>query len=74
MNCCNQTPTAPMTKRHRMRVRYGGGRAIVITGPVTGTSYYFSGLDRVQLVDPRDAVLITRTAVFRIEGVVELPA
>ena len=61
-----------MTERHRMRVRYAGGRPLLIKGPATGTSYRFSGLDRVQLVDPRDAVSIVRNRLFRIEGVVEV--
>ena len=74
MSCCGQTPTAPLTERHRMRVRYGGGRPIVVKGPVTRAAYRFSGVDRVQLIDPRDAVALTRTPMFRIEGVVELPA
>jgi hypothetical protein len=72
MSCCGQTPTAPLSERHRMRVRYGGGRPIVVKGPVTGTDYHFSGTDRLQLVDPRDAVALSRTAMFRIEGVAEL--
>lgn len=72
MSCCGQTPTAPLSERHRMRVRYGGGRPIVVKGPVTGTDYRFSGTDRLQLVDPRDAVALSRTSMFRIEGVVEL--
>ena len=55
-----------------MRLRYGGGRPIVIKGPVTGSSYQFSGIERVQLVDPRDAVAIARNRLFRVEGVVEL--
>jgi hypothetical protein len=72
MSCCGQERTAPLTERHRMRLRYGGGRPIVIKGPVTGSSYQFSGIDRVQLVDPRDAVAITRNRLFRVEGVVEV--
>jgi hypothetical protein len=47
-----------MTDRHRLRVRYGGGRPIVVKGPLTGESYRFSGTDRVQLIDPRDIVTI----------------
>jgi hypothetical protein len=74
MSCCGQTPTAPLSERHRMRVRYGGGRPIVVEGPVTGSNYRFSGVDPVQLIDPRDAVALTRTPIFRIEAVVELPA
>ena len=56
-----------------MRVRYNGGRPLVVKGPVTGTSYEFSGINRFQLLDPRDAVTIVRNPLFRIEGIVELP-
>jgi len=55
-----------------MQMRYRGGRAIVVTGPVTGKRYQFSGTARVQLVDPRDAIVIARDPSFRVEGVVEL--
>ena len=62
-----------MTERHRMKVRYGGGRPMIIKGPVTGKTYRFSGMERLQLIDPRDAVSIVRNRLFRIEGVIELP-
>jgi hypothetical protein len=55
-----------------MRVRYSGGRPIVVTGPATGVDYHFSGIARVQLVDPRDAIALARNDSFRIEGVIEL--
>jgi hypothetical protein len=74
MSCCPQSRTTPMTDRHRLRVRYGGGRTVVIKGPVTGIIYQFSGISRIQLVDPRDALAITRSPLFRIEGVVEVPS
>jgi hypothetical protein len=32
----------------------------------------FSGLSRVQLVDPRDAVSMTKSAMFRVEGLIEV--
>jgi hypothetical protein len=54
-----------------MRVRYTGGRSIAIKGPVTGKDYRFSGIERLQLMDPRDAVRITKKRYFRVEGVVE---
>jgi hypothetical protein len=57
-----------------MKLRYEGGRPVEIIGPVTGSKYLFSGLSRIQLVDPRDAVMITRNRSFRIEGIVELTA
>jgi hypothetical protein len=72
MGCCRQSRTAQITERHRMRVRYGGGRPVVVQGPVTGLSYHFSGIDRLQLVDPRDAVAILRNPLFRAEGLVEI--
>jgi hypothetical protein len=56
-----------------MRVRYGGGRPVVVKGPVTNTEYRFSGLERLQLVDPRDAIAMTPNSLFRIEDVIELP-
>jgi hypothetical protein len=40
---------------------------------VTGAEYKFSGTDREQLVDPRDAVAIAKNSVFRAVGVVEVP-
>ena len=72
MRCCGQNRTAPMNERHRMRVRYDGGRPVVVKGPVTGLSYSFSGTDRVQLVDPRDAVAIVQNHLFRVESIVEI--
>jgi|GEM_PF-2019874 len=72
MGCCRERTKVAMTERHRMRVRYTGGRPIIIRGPTTGTAYRFSGIERLQLVDPRDAVSITRNRLFRIEGVVEI--
>jgi hypothetical protein len=74
MSCCSEARTAPLTPRHRMKVNYAGGRPVEIVGPVTGLKYLFSGLSRMQLVDPRDAVMIVRNRNFRIEGVVELAA
>jgi hypothetical protein len=56
-----------------MRIRYNGGRPVAVKGPVTGTSYHFSGVDRSQIVDPRDAIVIVGNALFRIEGIVEVP-
>ena len=72
MGCCGQTGIGILSERHRMRVRYGGGRPIVVRGPVTGAEYRFSGRDRVQFVDPRDAAAIVRDRLFRVEGVEEI--
>jgi len=73
MSCCQEAGATPIGERHRMRIRYEGGRSIVVKGPVTGRLYRFSGTERLQLVDPRDAVAIVRTPLFRIDGIVELP-
>ena len=69
---CFPHGTTTFNERHRLRVRYQGGRSILVKGPVTKAEYRFSGMDRIQLVDPRDAVGIIRSALFRVEGVVEL--
>ena len=69
MNCCPQAMGA-LTERHRIRVRYEGGRPVLVKGPVTGTDYRFSGIERVKLVEPRDAVAIVRDPLFRVEGIV----
>jgi hypothetical protein len=71
MSCCPKG-SAVLGVRHRARVRYGGGRSIVVKGPVTGADYRFSGVDRVQSVDPRDAMVIARHPLFRIEGIVDV--
>jgi hypothetical protein len=71
MGCCGKT-TAVLTLRHRMKMRYSGGRQVLLRGPVTGVEYRFSGLERFQLVDPRDAVAIARNPLFRVEEIVEL--
>jgi hypothetical protein len=55
-----------------MRVSYRGGRPVEVKGPVTGTAYYFSGKERRQLVDPRDAVALLRNRLFRMEGIAEV--
>ncbi len=72
MSCCGQTTTTPLTDRHRMKIRYLGGRPINVQGPVTGVIYRFSGLDRERLVDPRDAIGLVRSQMFRILGVEEI--
>lgn len=71
MSCCPGS-TGSLSDRHRMKVRYSGGRPVLVKGPATGVEYRFSGSDRLQLVDPRDAIGIARNALFRIEGIVEI--
>ena len=76
MSCCGQR-TGRVTINQsdidsglRVRVEYGGGRTITVTGTVTGHSYVFSGLQRVQLVDPRDAAMLLKDGRFSMKGVV----
>ena len=71
MGCCAQL-VVTLTKRHRIRVRYGGGRPVLVRGPATRIEYRFSGIERLQLVDPRDAIVIVRNPLFRFDGVVEI--
>jgi len=74
VSCCESAPvTHPLSSRHRLRVRYYGGRPIEVTGPVTGTRFRFSGKQPLHLVDPRDAVQFSRNRLFRLEGLVEVP-
>jgi len=61
-----------LTQRHRMRLRYMGGRPVLVKGPATGNQYRFSGVEPIRLVDPRDAIALVRNPMFRIEGLIEL--
>ena len=74
MSCCPEPLTVPLSDRHRVRVRYLGGRPVVVRGPTSGNYYRFSGLERVQSVDPRDAAALVRSPLFRAEGIIEVPA
>jgi len=47
---------------------------MTVIGPVTGTAYRFSGVERLLLMDPRDAVAIARSPLFRVEEVLEVLA
>jgi hypothetical protein len=55
-----------------MRLRYVGGRPVLVKCPATGNQYRFSGVEPVRLVDPRDAITLARDPIFRIEGLIEL--
>lgn len=73
MSCCESTlKTAPLSEHHRIRLRYLGGRSLLVKGPVTGANYQFSGVDRELLVDPRDAVRFAKDRNFQVIGVVDL--
>jgi len=62
MGCCGQAVGGRLTITQKeidsglmLELEYAGGRAVTVTGPVTGRSYTFSGLRRIGMVDPRDA-------------------
>jgi hypothetical protein len=44
---------------------YYGTASVSVRGPVTGTLYEFSRQQRIQTVDPRDAVSMLKTRLFR---------
>jgi hypothetical protein len=52
-------------------VEYAGGRTVATVGAVTGRAYTFSGLKRLQRVDPRDAGALLRQRVFRLKRVIQ---
>lgn len=70
MSCCGQALSTPPSTWHGVKVRYLGGRSIQMIGPATGAKYEFSGLSRVQIVEPRDALALVRHLQFRFEGLV----
>ena len=72
MSCCPHT-TVALSGRHRVNICYGGGRPLIVKGPVTGVDYPFSGIERLRPVDPRDAIALVQSPLFRIVGIVELP-
>jgi hypothetical protein len=76
VGCCGETAQSRLTITQKdidnglaLQIEYGGGRTVAVQGPVTGKSYLFSGLKRVQDVDPRDAPAILRGGYFRLKGV-----
>jgi hypothetical protein len=76
LGCCGETARGRLTITQKdiddglaLQIEYGGGRTVTVQGPVTGKSYVFSGLNRIQDVDPRDAPAILRNGNFRLKGV-----
>jgi hypothetical protein len=55
-------------------IEYAGGRTVTVVGAATGRRYTFSGMDRMQHVDPRDARVLLRQRVFRLKRVIQPPA
>ena len=76
MSCCGGSGRAVIRQEDlergmKLEIEYAGGRTVTVVGAATGQRYTFSGLDRVQSVDPRDAGALLRQRVFRLKGVVE---
>jgi hypothetical protein len=76
VGCCGQTVGGWLTVTQKdideglaLQMEYEGGRTVTVTGPVTGKSYKFSGLQRIGEVDPRDAPGILRDRRFRLKGI-----
>ena len=77
MGCCSQPVAGRLTITQKdideglaLQIEYAGGRTVTVTGPVTGNSYMFSGLKRLEKVDPRDAAGILQDTRFRLRGIV----
>ena len=73
MSCCRKPGSPRLLTPPRggwkqpVRIRYRGSRAVVVKGPVTGTDYRFSPLDRAKLVDPGDAINLLRSGAFTVD-------
>jgi hypothetical protein len=77
VGCCGQTVAGRPSISQKdideglaLQVEYEGGRTVTVTGPITGRSYRFSGLERLGEVDPRDGPGILRDRRFRLKGIV----
>ena len=77
MSCCGQqTGRATISQADidnglKLRVEYSGGRTVTVSGSATGERYVFSGLQRVQAVDPRDAPALLKDRRFTLKGVIK---
>jgi len=76
MSCCGGTGRAFIRQEDVERglefeVEYAGGRTLTVVGAATGRQYTFSGVDRLQRVDPRDAGALLRQRVFRLKRVIQ---
>jgi hypothetical protein len=76
MSCCAKAGRAVVRQEDIERglafeVEYAGGRTITVVGTVTGRRYTFSGMSRLQAVDPRDAAALLRERVFRLNRVIQ---
>jgi hypothetical protein len=75
MACCGESGAGRLTITQKeideglaLQIEYSGGRTVTVSGPATGKQYVFSGLQRMQDVDPRDAPGILRDRIFRLKG------
>jgi hypothetical protein len=76
MSCCGKARTLVIRQDDIERglafeLEYAGGRTMTVVGSVTGRRYTFSGMSRLQQVDPRDAVALLRERVFRLNRVIQ---
>ena len=76
MACCGESGAGRLTITQKeideglaLQIEYSGGRTVTVSGPITGKQYVFSGLSRMQDVDPRDAPGILRDRIFRLKGI-----
>ena len=79
MSCCPEAGRAVIRQEEIDRglafeVEYAGGRTLTVVGAATGRHYTFSGLRRLQRVDPRDAAALLRQRVFRPKRVIQTAA
>jgi hypothetical protein len=75
MSCCGGSGEGRLTITQAeidaglaLQIEYSGGRTVTVSGAATGKQYVFSGLQRLQDVDPRDALAILREPTFRLKG------
>ncbi len=76
MSCCGESERAVIHREDLERglefeVEYAGGRTVTVVGAVTGRRYTFSGLNRLQRIDPRDSGALLRQRVFRLIRVIQ---
>lgn len=76
MSCCGGD-SRPVIRQEdiehglEFEIEYAGGRTVTVAGAVTGRAYTFSGVNRFQRVDPRDAGPLLRERVFRLKRVIQ---
>ena len=55
----------PIEQGATVTLRYLGSAAVTVRGPVTGRTYAFCASAPRRSVDPKDAIVLLRTAYFR---------